>query len=71
VQSRGMAMGAYVAFLDISLAIAAPATGAIAHANGVDAVYLAGAIAVACAAAIALILIGKESRVHARDMLGR
>jgi len=57
-QSRGVAMGAYVAFLDISLGITGPAAGAVATAWGVGAVYLAGAVAVACSLAVAVRLLG-------------
>ncbi|MCT9810480.1 arabinose transporter [Acidovorax sp. Be4] len=56
-QSRGAAMGAYVAFLDISLAITGPAAGAMAGAWGVDAVYLAGALAVAMSSLVAVRLL--------------
>ena len=42
-QSRGAAMGAFMAFADMSLGITGPAAGAIASAAGVNAVYLAGA----------------------------
>lgn len=57
-QSRGVAMGAYVAFFDISLGITGPAAGAVATAWGVDAVYLVGAVAVACSLLVALRLLG-------------
>ncbi len=56
-QSRGAAMGAFVAFLDISLGITGPAAGAIASAAGVSTVYLAGAAAVALAAVVAMVLL--------------
>ncbi len=56
-QSRGAAMGAFVAFLDISLGITGPAAGAIASTAGVSAVYLAGAAAVALAAVVAMVLL--------------
>ena len=52
-QNRGAAMGAYVAFLDIALGVASPGAGAIANAWGVDAVYLAGTVAVAMAVLVA------------------
>jgi MFS family permease len=42
-QSRGAAMGMFVAFFDVSLGITGPAAGAIAHAESINAVYLAGA----------------------------
>lgn len=53
-QARGVAMGAYVAFLDISLAITGPAAGGIAADAGVGSVYLAGAVMVASSLAVAL-----------------
>ncbi len=56
-QSRGIAMGAYVAFLDISLGITGPVLGAVAGAWGVDAVYLVGAIAVASSVLVAVRLL--------------
>lgn len=56
-QSRGAAMGAYVAFLDISLGITGPVLGAVAGAWGVGTVYLAGAIAVASSLLVAVRLL--------------
>jgi MFS family permease len=61
-QSRGAAMGAFMAFLDISLGITGPAAGAIASAAGVSTVYLAGAGAVALAAIVAVALIVNPPR---------
>jgi MFS family permease len=55
-QSRGVAMGAFVAFLDMSLGVTGPAAGAIATAAGVSTVYLVGAVAVALSSVIALYL---------------
>ncbi|MDN8054368.1 arabinose transporter [Comamonas thiooxydans] len=56
-QSRGLAMGAYVAFLDIALGITGPVLGAMAGAWRIEAVYLAGAVAVALSALVALQLL--------------
>ncbi len=56
-QSRGAAMGAYVAFLDISLGVTGPLAGALANGGDIGAVYLGGSIAVACALVIALRLL--------------
>ena len=53
-ESRGLAMGAYTACLDLSLGIASPALGLIAGGAGLEAVYLASTLVVASAAAIAL-----------------
>jgi MFS family permease len=53
-ESRGLAMGAYTAFLDVALGIAAPLLGLIASFSGIGAVYLISSILVLGAAAIAL-----------------
>jgi MFS family permease len=55
-QSRGVAMGAFVAFLDMSLGVTGPAAGAITSAAGVSTVYLVGAVAVTLSSTIALYL---------------
>lgn len=60
-QTRGLAMGAYVAFLDISLGITSPVAGALATAWGVDVVYLAGAVAVALSFVVALMLLNGKT----------
>lgn len=52
-ESRGLAMGAYTAFLDLSLGIASPALGLVASGFGLGAVFLTSALVVACAAVIA------------------
>ena len=52
--SRGLAMGAYTAFLDVALAVASPLLGLLAAANGIGSVFLASALATLCAAPIAL-----------------
>ncbi|WP_022979099.1 arabinose transporter [Ideonella sp. B508-1] len=56
-QARGVAMGAYVAFLDLSLGLTGPAAGLIAGTAGVGTVYLAGALMVALSLAVALSLL--------------
>ena len=61
-QSRALAMGAYVAFLDVALGVGGPATGLIANRFGVDAVFLAGAAVVACALIIAARLMAVPPR---------
>jgi len=62
-QTRSLAMGAYVAFLDIALGITSPLAGALADVRGVGSVYLAGAIAVALSLFIALkLLVSKPSK---------
>ncbi|XLZ68988.1 arabinose transporter [Massilia sp. SR12] len=63
-QSRGAAMGAYVAFLDISLGLTSPLAGALAGRHGVASVYLAGCGAVACALLIALRLLQRPATTN-------
>jgi MFS family permease len=52
-QSRGLAMGAYTAFLDVALGFGSPALGLIAGWGGLSSVFLAAGLIVLCAAAIA------------------
>jgi MFS family permease len=52
-QSRGVAMGAYTACLDIALGVSGPVLGAIASRTGLSAVFLASAVVVFGAAFIA------------------
>ena len=56
-QTRSLAMGAYVAFMDISLGITSPLAGALAGVWGIGSVYLAGAVAVALSLGVALMLL--------------
>src|SRR5467141_2610447 len=67
-ENRGLAMGAYTAFLDVTLALASPALGLIAGAAGLGAVFLASTLSVLCAAAIAMRLlrpsIAKAGGIH-------
>lgn len=69
-QSRGTAMGAYVAFLDISLSLTGPVAGAIAGACGVGAVYLAGAAAVASSLVVAVRLLRTDRAQAPRQPAG-
>src|SRR3954471_3378927 len=50
---RGLAMGAYTAFLDVALGFGTPALGLLANVAGLGAVFLASAVAALCAAPIA------------------
>jgi predicted MFS family arabinose efflux permease len=52
-QSRGLAMGAYTAFLDLAQGLASPALGLIAIGASLNALFLASAITVLCAALVA------------------
>jgi MFS family permease len=56
-ESRGLAMGAYTAFLDLALGLANPALGLVASGAGLGAVFLVSALVVTCAAAIAVRLL--------------
>ncbi|MBR8654344.1 arabinose transporter [Achromobacter sp. Marseille-Q0513] len=61
-QTRSLAMGAYVAFLDMSLGITSPLAGLLADAGGIASVYLAGASAVALSVVVALKLLFGASK---------
>ncbi|MGY8633537.1 arabinose transporter [Bradyrhizobium sp. 14AA] len=53
VQNRGLAMGAYTAFLDLAQGIASPALGLIATGARLNLLFLASAVTVLCAALVA------------------
>jgi predicted MFS family arabinose efflux permease len=53
-QSRGLAMGAYTAFLDLAQGLASPALGLIATGAQLNIVFLVSAATVLCAAIVAL-----------------
>jgi len=50
-------MGAYTAFLDLTLGLASPALGFVGGVAGIGAVFLTSAVVVLCAAAIAMRLL--------------
>jgi MFS family permease len=52
-QSRGLAMGAYTAFLDLALGVANPALGLVGSGAGLAAVFLVATLVVLCALPIA------------------
>jgi MFS family permease len=56
-QSRGVAMGAFTACLDLALGVASPALGLIAGGAGLGAVFLASTLVVLGAAAVAMRLL--------------
>jgi MFS family permease len=62
-EARGLAMGAFTAFLDLSLGIANPALGLLATWAGLDAVFLVSVFVVLSAAGIALRLLRSRSTV--------
>ena len=53
-ESRGLAMGAFTACLDLALGVAGPALGLVAGGAGLGAVFLAGALVVLGAAVVAV-----------------
>ncbi len=53
IQSRGLAMGAYTAFLDLAQGLASPALGLVATGARLNALFLASAITVTSAALVA------------------
>jgi predicted MFS family arabinose efflux permease len=53
-QSRGLAMGAYTSFLDVSLGFASPALGLVATRAGLNAVFLVSTLLVLSAAGVAV-----------------
>ena len=55
--SRGLAMGAYTAFLDVALGFGSPSLGLVAGWTGLGSVFLAGALLVLGAAIVALRLL--------------
>jgi MFS family permease len=65
-QNRGLAMGAYTAFLDVALGFGTPALGFLAEHAGLGSVFIASAIAALGAAAIAGSLLNRSrtSREH-------
>ena len=64
-QSRGLAIGAYTAFLDLAQGLASPALGLVASGAQLNVVFLANAITVFCAALVASWLL-----VHPATMEG-
>jgi MFS family permease len=60
-ESRGLAMGAFTACLDLALGVASPALGLVAGEAGLGAVFLAGALVVLGAAVVAARLLHEPS----------
>ena len=58
-QSRGLAMGAYTAFLDVALGLGTPALGLLAEHAGLGAVFGASMLAALGAGGIAAVLLAK------------
>jgi len=60
-QSRGLAMGAYTAFLDLAQGLASPALGLIAATARLNALFLVSSATVLCASLVAWWLIANPS----------
>lgn len=63
-QSRGLAMGAYTAFLDLAQGLASPALGLIAAGARLNVLFLASAVTVLCAALVAWWLMAHPAAVE-------
>jgi MFS family permease len=61
--SRGLAMGAYTAFLDVALGFGTPALGLLANVAGLSAIFLVSAVAALCAAPIAASFLLKSDKL--------
>jgi MFS family permease len=63
-ENRGLAMGAYTAFLDLTLGLASPVLGLVASVGDIGSVFATSAVVVLCAAAVAMRLLGPRSGVR-------
>jgi MFS family permease len=68
-QSRGLAMGAYTAFLDVALGFGTPALGFLADRAGLGTVFGTSMVAALGAGGIAAVLLYKRRLQHARCAL--
>ena len=68
-QSRGLAMGAYTAFLDVALGVGTPALGLLADLAGLGAAFIGSMVAALCAAGIAAVLLHPPRPQRARGAL--
>ena len=58
-QNRGLAMGAYTAFLDVALGFGTPALGFLAERAGLSSAFIASALAALGAAGVAGFILNK------------
>jgi MFS family permease len=68
-QSRGLAMGAYTAFLDVALGFGTPALGLLANFAGLGTVFVAGMLAALGAAGIAAAMLHAARAQPSCDVL--
>ncbi len=66
-ESRGLAMGAYTAFLDLALGLANPLLGLVAGRGGVRAVFLVSTLVVLCSVAVASRLVAARESDHSQE----
>src|SRR5262249_21352112 len=64
-ENRGLAMGSYTAFLDLTLGIAGPSLGWVASQAGLRSVYLVSTMVVLCATGFAIRLLMRARSPHA------
>ena len=64
-EAKGLAMGAFAAFLDLSLGVSSPALGLVASHTGLNSVFLVSTVVVLSAAAIAAHLMRGAVRPNA------
>jgi MFS family permease len=67
-EDRGLAMGAYTAFLDLALGVAGPGLGLVAEMAGLDAVFVASALAALGSAAVAVVFIRRRVGLNHRRL---
>lgn len=60
-ESRGVAMGAYTACLDVALGVSGPVLGMAAANRGLGFVFLASALVVLCSAGVSIALLRAAS----------
>jgi len=70
-QSRGVALGTYSAFLDLSLGVSGPALGWVASRGGLSAVFLVSTLTVLCAAIVAARLLRESGRIESANAVIR
>jgi hypothetical protein len=61
-------MGAYTAFLDLALGVAGPGLGLVAEMAGLDAVFVASALAALGSAAVAVVFIRRRVGLNHRRL---
>ncbi len=67
-QNRGLAMGAYTAFLDVALGFGTPALGFLAERAGLGSAFVASILAALGTAGIAAFLLNKSLGLHERQL---